>query len=361
MREAPHRSSDRLRRALRSGAVLAGILLGASAPAQAASPLASPALWVARPPASTTPPQLAAEATAAGAHVLFVKAAEGTTPEPGFTSGFVAGLRGAGIRVCAWTFVYGVSPEAEAAAALAAVHAGAECLVVDAEGQYDSRYGAAQLYVHELRAALGAAFPIALAAQAEVLEHPKFPYSVFLAPGAFNVDMPQLYWRELGLTVPAAFALASSQNLWYGRPIAPVGQLFDGASEQELSAFRGLAGAYGDPGFSLFDLEAAAAGTIAAALNGPVPAIARVAQPATVRPGADGDEVLWAQEHLNGAGARLPAGGFYGAQTGRAIAAFQRRRGLHSTGILDARTWRALLRVRPRIPSWALAPPQSAR
>ncbi len=79
-----------------------------------------------------------------------------------------------------------------------------------------------------------ATFPIALAGQAETLEHPKFPYSVFLGPGGFQLDMPQVYWRDLGLAVPAAYRVAMSENGLYGRPIVPVGQLYGGVSAQEV-------------------------------------------------------------------------------------------------------------------------------
>ena len=83
--------------------------------------------------------------------------------------------------------------------------------------------------------------------------------------------------------------------------------------------------------------------------------------PATIRPAADGDEVDWAQELLNAAGARLPVGGFYGAQTDRAVAAFQRHHRIAATGVLGPATWKALLRLRAREPSWASGPPESAR
>jgi hypothetical protein len=341
--------------------LLVTLLLGVAAPVSSASPLESRALWVGQAPAGTNAQQLAGVAGAAGVRTLFVKAAEGTTPEPGFTAALVATLRAQGISVCAWTFVYGVDPAAEATAAIAAAHAGAQCLVVDAEGAYDKRYGAAQLYVHLLRSQLGAAFPIGLAGQAEIAQHPTFPYSVFLGPGAFNVDMPQIYWRDLRLSVAAAINVSFPQNDWYGRPLAPVGQLFGGPSFTELSAFVAETASDGAHGLSLFDLEAAAPATVAAALSAPVPALRRRVALATVHPGADGDEVVWAQEHLNGAGARLPVGGFYGARTTDAVTSFQRRRRLRPTGILDDRTWRALLRVRPRVPSWAEAAPLSAR
>jgi peptidoglycan hydrolase-like protein with peptidoglycan-binding domain len=93
--------------------------------------------------------------------------------------------------------------------------------------------------------------------------------------------------------------------------------------------------------------------------------VARTTRPTLVPPtlhaGADGDEVVWAQELLNAAGARLPVGGFFGAQTARALARFQSSRRLRASGVLDAASWKALERLHPREPSWALAPPDSAR
>ncbi len=329
--------------------------------AAAATPLQGDSLWTARSPAAIEPGALAAEVAAAGARTVFVKAADGAALDPGFTAPFVDAVRGRGISICAWVFAYGSDPVHEAEAAAGAARAGAQCLVVDAEGQYEKRYGEAQTYVRELRALLGRAFPIGLAGQAEVLEHQEFPYSVFLGPGGFQYDMPQVYWRELSLSPSSALSLSFAQNEWYGRPIAPVGQLFDGVSSAEAWQFVAGASIDGAAGLSFFDLEAMPAAAIATALQEPVPALRRLIAPATLHVAADGDEVVWAQEHLNGAGARLPVGGFYGNQTAKAVARFQRRHRLHATGVLDGRTWRALLRVRPRVPSWASGPPLSAR
>lgn len=326
-----------------------------------ASPFAGTALWVTEVPAVDAPAQLAREASAAGVGTLLVKAADGSTPEPQFSAALVSGLREAGVGVCGWVFAYGEAPQAEAAAAVAAAREGAECLVVDAEGQYDGRYYPAQVYVRALRSALGAGFPIALAGQAEVLEHPQFPYSVFLAPGAFDFDMPQLYWRELGLSVDGAYAAALPGNAIYGRPILPVGQLAGSPTAVELERFRALAGAYGAAGVSFFDLDSAQPGELAA-LAAPLGALPARALPLpTLHPGADGDEIVWAQELLDGAGGHLPVGGYFGALTARALAVFQARHHLPANGQLGPATWRALLRVRPREPSWAKGPPDSAR
>jgi len=288
---------------------------------------------------------------------LYVKAAEGSSPEAQFSAALVSEMRSAGATVCAWTFAYGQNPSAEAAAAVAAVHDGAQCLVVDAEGQYDKLYGAAQLFVRTLRSQLGARFPIGLAGEAEILRHPTFPYSVFLGPGGFNVFLPEIYWLELGVSVDAAYAATIGGDSLYGRPILPVGQLFGSPTAAEATRFRALAGAYGSPGLSFFDLDSAQPPALAA-LGAPLPRLARKANLApTLRAGACGDEIVQAQELLNAAGAHLPVGGFFGAETERAVASFQSRHRLPPSGVLGPATWRALLRLHPREPSWASAPP----
>lgn len=324
------------------------------------NPMAGTALWVDQLPAGASAQSLAGSAAEARARTLYIKAADGVTSELQFSAPLVAGLRAQGTAVCAWVFAYGNQPLPEAQAALAAVHAGAGCLVVDAEGAYEKRYGQAQAYVHALRSGLGARFPIALAGQPEILEHPQFPYSVFLGPGGFGFDMPLLYWRDLGLSVESAFARALPENAIYGRPILPVGQLYGQPTIGELGQFQALAGAYGLEGTSFFDLDAASSEELTG-LAAPASSPRRALAPATIRPAADGDEVVWAQELLNAAGARLPVGGFYGAQTDRAVAAFQRHHRIPATGVLGAATWKALLRLHAREPSWSSGPPDSAR
>jgi hypothetical protein len=334
---------------------------GLAAQAASSSPFAGAALWVNVIPPLESGQDLLASAAASHVRTLYVKAADGANAEAQYTPALIGELRAGGASVCAWTFVYGQSPVAEAEAAVAAVRDGAQCLVVDAEESYDGLYGAAQLFVRTLRTQLGATFPIGLAGQAEVSEHPGFPYSVFLGPGGFNFDMPQMYWLELGVSVEEAYSVAISENAIYGRPILPVGQLFNTPQTAEVTLFRQLAGAYGALGLSFFDLDDAQPEQLDSLATAPVRLARRRLEGATLRPGADSDQVLWAQELLNGAGARLPVGGFYGAQTYRAVGAFQREHRLPVTGVISAATWKALLLLHAREPSWAQGPPDSAR
>jgi len=341
------------------GALIPSSVLAAESPVP--RPFAGTALWVTRVAPAQTGQGLVAQAAEAGVRTLYVKAAEGSSPEPQFSAALVGEMRAAGATVCAWTFAYGQNPSTEAAAAVAAVRDGAQCLVVDAEGQYDKLYGAAQLFVRTLRSQLGASFLIGLAGEAEILRHPTFPYSVFLGPGGFNVFLPEIYWLEIGVSVDAAYAASIGGDSVYGRPILPVGQLFGALTPTEVTRFRGVARAYGAPGLSFFDLDSAPPEALAA-LGAPLPHLVRRAIVApTLRAGGCGDEIVQAQELLNAAGAHLPVGGFFGAETQRAVATFQSRHRLPPSGLLTPATWRALLRLHPREPSWASAPPTCER
>jgi hypothetical protein len=334
-----------------------------AAGAQAASAPAvfhGQAVWLDQVPAGATSATLAAALTAAGSSTVYVKAADGTSADPQFTPTLVAALHAAGVRVCAWTVIYGVDPAAEAALAATAAQAGADCVVYDAEGPYDGRYGAAQQFITALRAAVGPHYPLGLATQPYVLGHQTFPYSVFLAPGASDAVLPLMYWLDLHQSVHSVFATTFSQLVIYERPILPVGQLYRDPSNAALSLFRLLGRADGAAGESFFDLDSATPQGLGA-LAAPLPATRRnTIAPAPLAAGADGDEVVQVQELLNAVGGRLPVGGFYGSQTAHAVGAFQRAHQLRVTGRLDRRTWARLLRAKPQAVSWLSRPPESA-
>jgi len=69
----------------------------------------------------------------------------------------------AGLRVGAWQYVYGAEPVTEAEVGAVAVRVGADCLVIDAEAEYEGRYVQAQQYLGALRARIGSRYPLALA------------------------------------------------------------------------------------------------------------------------------------------------------------------------------------------------------
>ena len=158
--------------------------------------------------------------------------------------------------MCAWQYVYGTNPVGEAElGAQGGRPNGADCLVIDAESQYEGLYGAAQTYIDTLRAKIGPAYPLGLASFPYVNYHPSFPYSVFLGPNGAQFNAPQMYWHDIGTSVAQVYVNTYEQNLIYGRPILPLGQTYGGVSASEIVAFRSLASAYGAAGDSFWDWQ----------------------------------------------------------------------------------------------------------
>ena len=126
---------------------------------------------------------IVAQAHAADVTTLFIKSSDGSSNYwSQFSPQLVAELHANGLKVCAWQYVYGTNPAGEANLGAEAVANGADCLVIDAEGEYEGRYAAAQTYITDLRAKIGATYPLGLASFPYVYDHPSFPYSVFLGP-----------------------------------------------------------------------------------------------------------------------------------------------------------------------------------
>ena len=110
-----------------------------------------------------------------GVGTLIVKSSDGNSPWTQFSSTLAAELHAGGLRVCAWQYVYGNHPVTEAYLGAAAVHDGADCLIIDAESEYEGKYVSAQTYITRLRALIGYAYPLALAGFPYVDYHPGVP------------------------------------------------------------------------------------------------------------------------------------------------------------------------------------------
>ncbi len=306
---------------------------------------------------------IAAQAKAAGVGTLLIKSSDGSTNYwSQFSKKLVEEVHAQGLKVCAWQYVYGSNPVGEAELGAKAVAEGAECLVIDAEAQYEGLYGAAQTYIDMLRAKIGPAFPLALASFPYVNYHPSFPYSVFLGPDGAQFDVPQMYWHDIGTSVAQVYVNTYEQNLVYGRPILPLGQTYGGVSASEIVAFRSLASAYGAAGNSFWDWqETKAAGWTSMAE--PLNATLTVPQPELTSPllkeGAKSDQVLWLQEHLAGAIPSQPTTGIFESQTAADVKQIQAEHGLPATGETDAGTWGYIL-VLPMVEvNWTAAGPKT--
>jgi hypothetical protein len=301
--------------------------------------------------------RIAARARSAGIGTLYIKAGDGGSSWSQFNRPLVGALHARGLDVCAWQFVYGDSPVAEAKVGAAAARRGADCLVIDAEGSYEGKYASADLYIRALRARIGAAFPLSLAGFPYVDYHPAFPYSVFFGPEGATFNQPQMYWKAIGTSVRGVYEHTYLFNRLWGVPIYPLGQTYESPGARAVIRFRRFAESYGGLEPSWWDWQETSGrvwGALGAPTNGPIPGYRPLISHPLLRRGSKGDLVVWAQEHLRGAGqARLPITGIFGPQTVVAVRSFQEGVGLRETGAIDRITWNALLEFEPIRPRWS--------
>jgi hypothetical protein len=285
-----------------------------------------------------------------GLSTLIIKAGDGTSAWSQFNPQLVGILHASGFRVCAWQYVYGYHPVYEAEVGAAAVRAGADCLLIDAESEYEGKYVQAQEYIKKLRQLIGSSFPVGLAGFPYVDYHPGFPYSVFLGAGGAQYDVPQMYWPDIGASVEEVYAHTYQFNELYQRPIEVLGEVAGDPPPAQLVQFRQLSRPYGATLVSWWDWQSASPRdwqAIAQPFSDPPGFTAQSGFPTLSIVSAGGiwagDLVVWAQEHLLEAGLAVQIDGDFGADTQAAVEQFQAARGLPPSGIVDRATWQALL------------------
>jgi hypothetical protein len=302
---------------------------------------------------------IVATARSYGIGTLMIKSGDGTSAWSQFNSTLVSELHAAGLKACAWQYVYGAHPITEAYVGAAAVRAGADCLMIDAESEYQGRYVQAQEYMQRLRQLIGSRFPVALAGFPYIDYHPAFPYSVFLGPGGAQYNTPQMYWVDIGTSVDDVYAHTYDFNALYERPIEPLGEVAGDPGPGQVLRFRQLSRTYGATGVSWWDWQESSARDWWA-INHPIgnlTGITTAVSPPVLTPQGQGgiwagDLVVWAQEHLAAAGEALQIDGSFGTETQAAIQQFQTAHGLPVTGLVDAPTWQALLAYKPVNVTW---------
>jgi hypothetical protein len=312
-------------------------------------------IWEAGRSEGGDPAAIAVRARAAGVSTVFVKSSDGGASRwPQFNPTFVAALKAQGLKVCAWQFVYGNDPAGEAALGADAVASGADCLVIDAESQYEGKYAAAQQYVTALRAAVGPAYPIGLTSFPYVDYHPRLPYSVFLGPGGAQANLPQVYWKDIGGTVDAVSARTVANNRVYGTPLAPLGQTYGNPPAEDIARFRSLWAAYGSAGLSWWSWQAtgeAEWGVLALPLQ-PLPAPPPDPGWPALSTGSKGDQVVWLQQHLASFDPAVTVTATFDAATDTALRNLQTAKGLPVSGETDALTWQAVLALALQPVTW---------
>ena len=284
-----------------------------------------------------------------GVRTVFIKSGDGRSYWSQFDRA-VGPLRAAGLRVCGWQYVRGRAPEAEAAVAARAVAAGADCFVIDAEGEFETlpgRYARAARYMRALRARVGSAYPVGLTSFAYVDLHGAFPYSAFLGgvDGA-SFTMPQVYWRAFRRSPAVALERTLRWNRIYGVAIAPIGGTYLGEPVSQIRMFRCLAQSAGVEGTSWWSWQHTRGwqwGALGRPLACGQAAMNVVTRYPVIGPRARGDAVRRLQALLRVGDTSVPLNGAFGPRTSAALSAYRSMRGLPQGASTDDGTWADLL------------------
>ncbi|MGB9791824.1 MAG: hypothetical protein ACPLTR_04510 [Thermacetogeniaceae bacterium] len=185
---------------------------------------------------------------------LLVKAWDGSRYWPQFNR-VVGPAKNAGLTVAGWGYSYGNNVAGEIAAMEQAVAAGCDWLVIDAEKEYEGDDGKKKA-VSLLTAVKSSSFKdVALGYTTFAFPslHRKFPYEIFSS--CCDVVLPQVYWRDFGMSPDQALQRSVRELQPYGLNIAPIGQAFGGVSPEEIWIFGREAEALGLLGISFWSWQ----------------------------------------------------------------------------------------------------------
>jgi putative peptidoglycan binding protein len=350
-----------VRRALKSAAVLAAAA-SLFLPAQAGAgtnPLRGNGMWIwyLNKSSHGNVKRIAKKAHHHHIRTVYVKSSDSKNAWSQFSHRLVHRLHAHHLKVCAWQFVYGTYPKPEARRGAGAIRKGADCLIVDAEANYEGHYAQADRFVDKLHHLVKGHTPIGLSSFPYVDYHPAFPYSVFLGKHGARFNVPQVYWHSIGTSVPGALSHTYRFNRVYRRPIFPTGQTYANPPLREIRKFRRYSKSYGFGGLSWWDWQETGKREWRVLHDGQVRRIAGFDKPTDQYPilsrGSAGDLVVMAQERLRRAHRHPPVNGQYRKRTVRAVKVFQRRHNLGADGVIGPRTWRKLLDFRPVSIDWS--------
>lgn len=173
-----------------------------------------------------SPDAIAARACAAGLSHVLLKVADGSHAyNVDLAAPVVDALKGAGLQVWGWQFVYGDEPFAEAEIALHRIRTlNLDGFVINAEEAYKRRFAQASAYVGLLRP--GTDIPLALSSYRYPNYHVELPWAEFLSACDFN--MPQVYWVQANNPAQQLErSIAQFQQVYPQRPIIPTGAAYE--------------------------------------------------------------------------------------------------------------------------------------
>ncbi len=196
---------------------------------------------------------LIAQAKAMKMAGLNIKAFDGDTAWTQFSDSANA-VKAAGLRLGAWGYVYASNLAQTAVAAKAAVTAGAEFVVFDAEVEFETPTGAADAKIlGDYVRALMPDVTIGYTTFALPADHPQFPYVAFNSWCDFV--MPQVYWADAGMSPQTMLTESVQQLSGYGKRIFPVGQAYAPATITEIAEFGAGCAEHWTEGVSWWDAQ----------------------------------------------------------------------------------------------------------
>ena len=144
-----------------------------------------------------------------------------------YISPLIAELRGKGIKVYGWHYIYGNEPDSEAVVATRRIRQfSLDGYVLDVEKEYKmaGKKAAAKRFMDQLRSAYPA-LPVALSSYRYPSLHPQVPWKEFLEHCTLN--MPQVYWMKAhNPGEQLVKCVREFQSMTPSRPILPTGAAF---------------------------------------------------------------------------------------------------------------------------------------
>ncbi len=234
------------------GALLALAILAAPASGRArtasSNPFATRGMWIWEMGSSNggSISSIIAQARRFGIATLYIKSSDGTGMWSQFSSATVRALRAAGLRVCAWQYVYGTYPRYEAQAGANAVRDGANCLVIDAEGQYEGKYCAGA----DIHRAPAAADRERASRSRSPGSHtstttPRSPTRCSSGPAVPSTTCRRCTGATSARASTTSTPTPTCYNRVYLRPIYPLGQVYNSPPPAQISRFRQFLQVYG--------------------------------------------------------------------------------------------------------------------
>jgi hypothetical protein len=224
-------------------------------------------IWKVRDCEGGNPGAIAAAAAQAGLTHVLIKIANGNYAnniDPQSKADLIApvaqALRGQGIQVWGWHYVYGIDPAAEAAIAVRRTRElGLDGYVIDAEAEYKEpgKANAARRFMRDLRTGLQNT-PVALSSFRFPSYHPQLPWREFLEGCDYN--MPQVYWEKAhNAGGQLARTVREFQALTPARPVIPTGPTYKWEgwrpSEADIAEFLSAATQLNLPAVNFFSWD----------------------------------------------------------------------------------------------------------